>query len=374
MFEDLTRALTCGLRDHIKLSTSRFETLSWLVFLMLQQGSVSLWRLAAYVSTTASTDSVRRRFYRFFQYVKLDPSVSARWLVELLSLEAQPWTLVLDRTNWDFGKTPINILMVSVMYRGLAIPLMWSLLPNRGNSRMPARIALLDQVVKTFPKARITCVIGDREFVGRTWIDWLHDKKIDFILRFKENQYVERDGYMTESISDLAASLKVGEVRIIRHWRQLGESADTKRDRIKLVILRLKDNELLALACTGNPYQALERYRRRWTIESLFAVLKTRGFNLEDTHLCKPEKLSTLLAIVAIAVAMSIKTGIAVAKIKPIKCKAHGRKEATLFSLGLQTLRKIFVRPHKNALDLIRQNLMASKTPRKALLLKALPT
>jgi hypothetical protein len=63
-----------------------------------------------------------------------------------------------------------------------------------------------------------------------------------------------------------------------------------------------------------------------------------------------------------------------VAKIKPIKCKAHGRKEATLFSLGLQTLRKIFVRPHKNALDLIRQNLMASKTPRKALLLKALPT
>lgn len=374
MFDVLTKALTCGLRDHIKLSNSRFETLSWLVFLMLQQGSVSLWRLAAYVSTSASTDSIRRRFYRFFQHVTLEPTVSARWLVNLLSLDDKPWTLVLDRTNWDFGKTPINILMISVMYRGLGIPLMWSLLPNRGNSRMPDRIDLLDKLIKAFPKARIARVMGDREFVGRAWIDWLCDNKIDFILRFKENQYVERDGYLTESISDLAAELKAGETRVITHWRQLNQDSDAKRNHIKLIIMRLKSGELLALVCTGNPYKALAEYRNRWTIECLFASLKTRGFNLEQTHLRQPQKLSTLLAILAMAVAMSIKTGMAVERLRPIKSKKHGRKEATLFSLGLHTLRKIFARPCQNAIKLIRQNLESKSMPNKALLRKALPT
>lgn len=292
----------------------------------------------------------------------------------LLSLDEKPWTLVLDRTNWDFGKTPINILMVSVMYRGLGIPLFWSLLPNRGNSRMPDRISLLDQVIRTFPKARIACVIGDREFVGKPWIDWLCDNKIDFILRFKENQYVQREGRMTESILDLAACLQVGQTRVITHWQQLGQDFDSKRDHIKLVILRLKRNELLALACTGNPHVALAGYRNRWTIEGLFANLKTRGFNLEDTHLCQPQKLSTLMAILAMATAISIKTGIAVDTIRPIKRKSHGRKEANLFSLGIQTLRKIFVRPRQEALNFLGKALTSNVKLRKALLRQALPT
>jgi len=374
MFDTVTKALTEGLRDHIKLSKSRFETLSWLIFLILQQGSVSLWRLAANVSTPASTDSVRRRFYRFFQHVKLDQIVCARWVVSLLGLDDKPWTLVVDRTNWEFGKTPINILMISVMHHGMGIPLIWLLLPNRGNSRIPARIALLEKLIKAFPKARIACVMGDREFVGRAWIDWFCDNKIDFILRFKENQYIERKGKMTESIRDLAEGLKVGERRVFYRWSQLNQKHDTKRDHIRLVILRLKSGELLALACTGNPYQALAQYRNRWTIECLFAALKTRGFNLEQTHLKKTEKLSTLLSILALATAMSIKTGKTVEKVKPTKRKKHGRKEASIFSLGLHTLRKIFARLCQKTINLIRAILAAKDMPRKAFLHKALPT
>jgi hypothetical protein len=35
-------------------------------------------------------------------------------VVELLRLGGKPWVLAIDRTNWDFGKTTINILMISV--------------------------------------------------------------------------------------------------------------------------------------------------------------------------------------------------------------------------------------------------------------------
>ncbi|MGY6696142.1 MAG: transposase, partial [Roseinatronobacter sp.] len=43
-------------------------------------------------------------------------------------------------------------------------------------------------------------------------------------------------------------------------------------------------------------------YRKRWGIECMFADAKTRGLNLEDTHITDPTKLATLLVLIALAV------------------------------------------------------------------------
>jgi hypothetical protein len=53
----------------------------------MRQGTICLWRLAAHVATTAQTASVRRRFYRFFQFVRLDGAAAARIVVTLLGIE-----------------------------------------------------------------------------------------------------------------------------------------------------------------------------------------------------------------------------------------------------------------------------------------------
>src|SRR5712691_4701603 len=63
-----SNALSRAVAKHIDLSATRRETLSWLALLIMQYGTISLWRLAAYVASAAQTASVRRRFYRFFQY------------------------------------------------------------------------------------------------------------------------------------------------------------------------------------------------------------------------------------------------------------------------------------------------------------------
>jgi hypothetical protein len=68
-------------------------------------------------------------------------------------------------------------------------------------------------------------------------------------------------------------------------------------------MMRLASGELLALACSGSARHALARYRQRWTIETMFGNLKTKGFALEATHLTDPDKLGTLLALLAFAVA-----------------------------------------------------------------------
>ena len=41
--------------------------------------------------------------------------------------------LTLDRTNWKWGKRDINILMLAIVYRGIAIPIVWTLLNEPGH-------------------------------------------------------------------------------------------------------------------------------------------------------------------------------------------------------------------------------------------------
>src|SRR5262245_47829192 len=106
-----SNALSEAVAKHINLSTTRRETLAWLTLLSMRHGTICLWRLAAFVVSVAQTDSVRRRFYRFFQFVQIDGALAARVVVDLLRLGGKPWVLAIDRTNWDFGKTTINILM-----------------------------------------------------------------------------------------------------------------------------------------------------------------------------------------------------------------------------------------------------------------------
>jgi Transposase DDE domain len=330
-----TNALSKLLSQHTGLSASRRETLAWLVLLMLRQGSVCLWRLAAHVSTAAELASVQRRFYRFFQHVTVDGAVTARIIAALLGLHGKPWALAMDRTNWDFGRHTINFLMISVEWRGTGIPLIWTLLPKTGNSSSAERIALFDRLAEAFPDMVVAALTGDREFIGDTWMNTLAERKIPFVLRLRENQYVQRQGYAEMTIATLASQLKTA---ILKQPYKLGRSAGAQS--LRIVILRLATGELLALATPAEPRKALARYKARWRIETLFANLKSKGFDLEATHLTDLGKLATLMALLALAVALAAKSGSAEHARKPIPVKKHGRSARSLFGLGRAVLCK----------------------------------
>lgn len=58
MQKTFSNALSKAICDHILLSGTRRETLAWLAWLIMRQGTICLWRLAAHVATAATTDSV----------------------------------------------------------------------------------------------------------------------------------------------------------------------------------------------------------------------------------------------------------------------------------------------------------------------------
>ena len=215
---------------------------------------------------------------------------------------------------------------------------------------------------------KIAALMGDREFIGDAWMAYLQRENIPFILRLRENQYVLREGYAAMSIAAIARHLRIGERMIVKGGCRLGRRDETLSSAVRLVVTRLASGELLALACSGRARHALARYRQRWTIETMFGNLKTKGFALEATHLTDPDKLGTLLALLAFAVALTVKTGVAMARLHPIPVKNHGRRARSLFALGLHTLRKIFVAASPAQVIAFLGQLLSPELPVKPLL------
>lgn len=91
------------------------------------------------------------------------------------------------------------------------------------------------------------------------------------------------------------ADLAVGERRVLSGKRWVWGR------RVGVIAICLKDGELLILAADHRPQSALADYRLRWGIKTLFAVLKTRGFNTQSAHFRHAERLSKLIALLALA-------------------------------------------------------------------------
>jgi hypothetical protein len=117
---------------------------------------------------------------------------------------------------------------------------------------------------------------------------------------------------------DQFRALTPGQVKILSKKRWV-----LKR-KLHVIASRLPDGELLILVTDSRPETALNDYARRWGFETLFAALKTRGFNPESTHFRDSHKLSKFLALLAIAFTWAMRAGLWLHPQKPLQLKSHG--------------------------------------------------
>ncbi len=104
-------------------------------------------------------------------------------------------------------------------------------------------------------------------------------------------------------------------------------------------VARRADATLIIVATNRKPRKALNAYRSRWQIECLFAETKTRGFNMEDTRLTKPAKLSMLLAVITLAMAWSLACATVLTGRHDIARASHGYRRKSCFRTGFDALR-----------------------------------
>lgn len=167
---------------------------------------------------------------------------------------------------------------------------------------------------------------------------------IKFFSRAKASTLVS-DGSKTITMAELCKDLNKKNPQTI-----IGK--DIRRTFGHRLFVSIKINYKGELICiisnhhSDNPFQ---EYKRRWFIESMFAKLKSFGFNLEDTHITNLHRLSNLLLLVSIAYLCCCKLGMFIhTKIKSITKKhlstvdgldKEYRLEYSIFRLGLELLK-----------------------------------
>ena len=178
--------LSSILNQFFNWNKARITCLAQMVRGIIAVKTVNLTQVALAFSSEANPHSSYRRMQRFFKEFDFDPSVMCALVFSLFSLEGS-LTVLMDRTNWKLGKMHLNLLVISIAYYGVSIPVFWINLDRGGSSSIDQRIFCILKVVHKLGKSSIGCVVGDREFIGKEWFSWLIKNKIDFVFRIKSN-------------------------------------------------------------------------------------------------------------------------------------------------------------------------------------------
>src|SRR5262249_8715456 len=143
--------------------------------------------IAVGFASEAEVPSRYKRLQRFFVQFKMDYTSVAKWIFKLFFANSNGVYITIDRTNWFWGKSKINIFLLGIAYEGIAIPLFWCLLPKAGSSNFEEQKALLERFIKVFDSVKIVGLLADREFANGQLFKWLNKKQIPFYIRIKES-------------------------------------------------------------------------------------------------------------------------------------------------------------------------------------------
>ncbi|MEZ5428896.1 MAG: IS4 family transposase [Pyrinomonadaceae bacterium] len=246
------------------------------------------------------------------------------------------YTIAIDRTEWQLGKQWVNVLMLSIAYRNISIPLLWTVLDEKGCSDDAERKEILQKFIDEFGAESIRFVTADREFCSKAWLKYLIENEISYRLRIKASYRITNARGTQVRASHLCRTLKINERIELRGKRRLWTEA------VFVAVCRKADGDQVLVISSEQSGRILLEYGERWKIETLFGILKTRGFRLEDTHLTEVERIAKLLSLLTMAVSWAMLAGELEVQTTPLKTKKHGRLEKSLFRLGFETLRNCF--------------------------------
>ena len=275
-----------------------------------------------------------RRLQRLISGLPLTQEMLATWIVSFIP---DPLDLAIDRTNWKFGSFEVNILTLGVLYKGFCIPLFWKLIPHKGCSAFEDRKDLIERFITVLKIQKIGSLVADREFVGFEWLDYLDSKGIEHHIRLNNNVSIGiARGEFLLPVKQIQ-ELKEGEKIHLPGRRKI--TSDKKHSYRRYVsACRSLDGELVIIISNKNPEAALCKYKKRWGIECLFSALKTRGFDLEETHLNQSDRISNLFLLLSMAFFCAILIGNWLNETAPIVFKTHERRAVSIFRYGLDAL------------------------------------
>lgn len=274
---------------------------------------------------------------RFGRWLQNKHNTLESWFLpvakELLAgLAHQPIHLVMDGSVVGRG---CLALMLSVVYHGRALPLCWLVIKaEKGHFPQDTHRALLAQVKEIMPEGAQVTFLGDGEFDGTDLQADLRRANWRYVCRTASNILVSVYGRELQ-IADMAPTR--GEALALtpayltaKHFGPLSVLAVWEQAYQEPIYLVTNFQDLEA---------AVRLYKERGHIETFFSDLKSRGFQIQKSHLGKPERLSRLLIAACLAYIWMISLGVCALQDSWMRILHRlDRCDLSLFSLGSRLL------------------------------------
>jgi hypothetical protein len=115
--------------------------------------------------------------------------------------------LLIDGTSWQVNGKTFHFLTLCLLYKGVALPVLWIELGRLGISNQRQRKLLLTAVLKFLHLSGKT-LIGDREYIGSEWFKELKVNQLDFIFRLRDKNYNDAINAVGKPIEKLERKVK----------------------------------------------------------------------------------------------------------------------------------------------------------------------
>ncbi len=293
--------------------------------------------IANNVPAAGQVESQVMRFRRWLKNESIEAEVYFLPFIEhvIASLCHQTLTLVIDGSVVGQGCV---CLMVSVIYKKRALPLMWVVRQGKkGHFQESMHIELIQAVRELIPAGSDVICLGDGEFDGTQWLETLNQFGWHYACRTAKTIkcYEEGEEFTLQDITpaqgqcsgiaDVQFTQKAyGPVLVVAWWE------------------RNCDEPVYLVSNFALPEEACFWYRKRFRIETFFSDQKSRGFHLHKSHLDQPERLSRLMMASCLAYIWIIYLGACVIH-TPWQKLIHraDRCDLSLFQLGLRYLERL---------------------------------
>ena len=260
----------------------------------------------------------------FFPYADL--------LLSHLGLE----TIVLVMDDSGVGRE-CTALMIHVIYKGRALPLAWRVRQSpKGQFPEEFHLSLVELISELIPEGAKVVFLGDGEFDGIKLQATLNEVGWSYVCRTAMSTTATWDE-ATFRLDTLGACIKPGTLIELKE-------VEFTRDAYGPIML---------ICCWGTGYpeplylvsnmdlaeEACRVYKKRFRIETFFSDQKSRGFNIQKSHLSDPQRLSRLFIAACLAYIWIIYVGSVCEKDGWRKIIHRSERcDLSLFQLGLRLL------------------------------------
>jgi hypothetical protein len=311
----------------------RLNVLAMFISGIVGSGSTQMRQVAKKAPTGAKVESRIKQMSRWVQNEQNDYALHYLPYIRHLLAHLAGLPLVLTIDGSEVGRGCMT-LMVSLIYQKRAIPLVWCVVDRpKGHLSAQQHIALLKQVQPLLPAGAEVILLGDGEFDSVELQDYLTQQQWQYVCRTAKDTWVWCEGEWVQldnlALPDLCVGLEAvgfteqayGPVTVVVWWDKA----------YRTPIFLVSNLTLVGEICHW--------YRRRMRIETFFSDQKSRGFQIDKSHLNSPDRLFRLLIAACLAYIWMIYLGVHAVQhgYLPLLHRTD-RCDLSLFQLGLDLL------------------------------------